>query len=99
MSSNIGISILGTRLSPAVRYDYMRKFGLGEKTAVDFQGETPGILHKTWDSQTKYNVTYGQGVSASDAQVHRHLPDPRQRRDATAAHPRGELHEAGRHRR
>ena len=69
MSSNIGISILGTRLSPAVRYDYMRKFGLGEKTAVDFQGETPGILHKTWDSQTKYNVTYGQGVSASDAQV------------------------------
>ena len=69
MSSNIGISILGTKLSPAVRYDYMRKFGLGEKTAVDFQGETPGILHKTWDSQTKYNVTYGQGVSASDAQV------------------------------
>jgi cell division protein FtsI (penicillin-binding protein 3) len=69
MSSNIGISILGTRLSPAVRYDYMRKFGLGEKTAVDFQGETAGILSKTWDSQTKYNVTYGQGVSASDAQV------------------------------
>lgn len=69
MSSNIGISILGNKLAPDVRYDYMRKFGLGERTAVDFQGETPGILHKHWDSQTKYNVTYGQGVSASDAQV------------------------------
>jgi cell division protein FtsI (penicillin-binding protein 3) len=69
MSSNIGIAKFGDRLSPAVRYDYMRKFGLGEKTAVNFQGETPGILHKKWDSQTKYNVTFGQGVSASDAQV------------------------------
>jgi cell division protein FtsI (penicillin-binding protein 3) len=69
MSSNIGIAKFGDRLSPAVRYDYMRKFGLGEKTAVNFQGETAGILHKKWDSQTKYNVTFGQGVSASDAQV------------------------------
>lgn len=70
-SSNIGISILGSRLSPAVRYDYMRKFGLGERSAVQFQGESVGILTpgKSWDSRQKYNVSFGQGVSATGVQI------------------------------
>lgn len=68
-SSNIGISMLGSKLAPSTRYDYMKKFGLNEKTAVNFQGEALGSLQKTWDSQTKYNVLYGQGVSATALQV------------------------------
>ncbi|WP_246142272.1 peptidoglycan D,D-transpeptidase FtsI family protein [Lacisediminihabitans profunda] len=69
-SSNVGISMIGSRLAPSIRYDYMRKFGLGEKTAIDMGGEqSAGILAKKWDDQTKYNVMYGQGVSATAVQM------------------------------
>jgi cell division protein FtsI (penicillin-binding protein 3) len=70
-SSNIGISIFGSRLTPSVRYDYMRKFGLGQRTAVQFQGESVGLLTPVsqWDSRQKYNVMFGQGVSATGVQV------------------------------
>jgi cell division protein FtsI (penicillin-binding protein 3) len=68
-SSNVGISMLGSKVPAATRYDYMKKFGLDAKTAVNFQGEATGSLAKTWDDQTKYNVLYGQGVSATALQV------------------------------
>lgn len=70
-SSNVGISMIGGEVSPKLRYDYMRKFGLGAPTAVHFQGESSGILNKwqNWDSQTKYNVLYGQGVASTALQV------------------------------
>ncbi len=70
-SSNVGISMIGGEVSPQLRYDYMKKFGLGAPTAVGFQGEAKGSLRnwQSWDSQTKYNVLYGQGVSATALQV------------------------------
>lgn len=68
-SSNVGISMLGSKVPTNTRYDYMKKFGIGEATPVNFLGEATGSLAKTWDSQTKYNVLYGQGVSATALQV------------------------------
>lgn len=69
-SSNVGMSMLGSKVPEKVRYDYMKKFGLGQKTAVGFQGEASGSIQSLpWDDQTKYNVLYGQGVSASAVQV------------------------------
>lgn len=68
-SSNIGISMLGSRVPNDVRYDFMKKFGIGTRTSINFQGEASGSLAKNWDDQTKYNVLYGQGVSATAIQV------------------------------
>lgn len=68
-SSNVGISQFARKLPNSTRYDYMRAFGFGAPTEVGFQGETPGLLAKSWDDQQKYDVAYGQGVSASIAQV------------------------------
>jgi cell division protein FtsI (penicillin-binding protein 3) len=68
-SSNVGISMLGSKVPASVRYNYMRKFGLDQVTGVNFQGERTGTLSKTWDDQTKYNVLYGQGVTATALQV------------------------------
>jgi cell division protein FtsI (penicillin-binding protein 3) len=68
-SSNVGISQLATRLPSGMRYDYMTAFGVGERTEVDFQGESKGLLASRWDDQQKYDVAYGQGVSTSLAQV------------------------------
>ena len=68
-SSNVGISMLGSKVPANIRYDYMKKFGIGQATPVNFLGEATGSLAKTWDDQTKYNVLYGQGVSATALQV------------------------------
>ena len=69
-SSNVGISMLGIKVPEKTRYDYMKAFGLGQKSAVNFQGEASGYIQGLpWDDQTKYNVLYGQGVSATALQV------------------------------
>ncbi len=68
-SSNVGMSKLGTTLPQNIRYDYFRKYGLGEPTAVNFQGEANGLLAKTWNVQQNYDTTYGQGVSVTLAQM------------------------------
>ena len=70
-SSNVGISILSERLSAQARHDYMVKFGIGEKTAVDFMYEDGGLLREasTWDPITNKAVQFGQGVTATSAQV------------------------------
>lgn len=68
-SSNVGMSMLGTTISQKVRYDYLRKYGLGEETAVDFQGEARGLLDEYWNVQKNYDITYGQGVAVTLAQM------------------------------
>lgn len=70
-SSNVGISKLGTALSPAERYEYMRRFGLGESTNAGLPLEDAGLLHpvEQWDAQTSYATMFGQGVSSTIVQT------------------------------
>ncbi|HEY5222101.1 MAG TPA: penicillin-binding protein 2 [Microbacteriaceae bacterium] len=70
-SSNTGISILGSKLDDQTRYDYLKKFGIGTSTAVNIPGQSSGELHPVsqWDDQTKYATMFGQGVSATQAQM------------------------------
>jgi cell division protein FtsI (penicillin-binding protein 3) len=69
-SSNIGISILSEKLNAQARYNYMVKFGIGQKTAVDFPGQSAGYLPPLpWDGTTTRTVEFGQGVSATSLQV------------------------------
>ena len=74
-SSNIGISILSENLNEDARRAYMVKFGIGQKTAVDFPGQAnsagvTGYLPKTpWDVVTTKSVEFGQGVTATSLQV------------------------------
>jgi cell division protein FtsI (penicillin-binding protein 3) len=52
-------------------WEYMRRFGLGEKTALDFPGESPGILKHwsdLWGSE-RVTVAYGQGVASTSIQL------------------------------
>lgn len=70
-SSNVGISEFGIEIPKQVRYEYLRAFGFGETTEVDFLGESPGILAnaKDWDGMTNYATLYGQGVAVTMAQM------------------------------
>lgn len=69
-SSNVGLSKFGTLVDAQTRYDYIQKFGVGEKTA-DFPREQTGVLHpvENWDSQTLYTTTFGQAVTVTAPQM------------------------------
>ena len=52
-------------------WEYMRNVGLGQKTALDFPGESAGILKHwsdLWGSE-RVTVAYGQGLASSSIQL------------------------------
>ena len=70
-SSNIGTIMVQEALGRADHHEYMSDFGLGEKTALDFPGESEGILKDLddlWGSE-RVTVAYGQGVSSTSIQL------------------------------
>jgi cell division protein FtsI (penicillin-binding protein 3) len=76
-SSNIGTILatgeLGKTQAEAnqVLYSYLRKFGIGSPTGLDFPGETPGILAKPedWSTSQQYTIPFGQGLSLNAMQA------------------------------
>ena len=76
-SSNIGTIEVMLRLSPELRstkqklHSYLRAFGLGEKTALDFPGESAGLLKdwKKWEGAEQYTMAYGQGLASTSIQL------------------------------
>jgi cell division protein FtsI (penicillin-binding protein 3) len=70
-SSNTGIAQLGALLDPESRYNTLVKFGVGETTAVDFPGESAGLLRSTdqWDNQSFYTMFFGQGLTLTSIQM------------------------------
>ena len=70
-SSNVGTATLGNLLSPEVRYDYLRKFGIGTSTQAGMPLEDSGLLYSPdkWDRQTAYNTMFGQGLSSTIVQT------------------------------
>ncbi len=70
-SSNTGTIQIGQQMSDETRYDYMRKFGLGEPTNLGLPNESAGILHPyaDWDGITKYATMFGQGVAVTAVQT------------------------------
>jgi len=66
-SSNAGISRFSERVSAQTRYDYFKRFGIGDGSSIPFYGQSNGWLSTpdTWDYQTLYNTAFGQGVSTT----------------------------------
>lgn len=70
-SSNIGVAKLGIQLGDAKFYEYVRKFGFGEKTTVNLPGEIRGKVAPPydWDKISLTRMTMGQAVAATPLQV------------------------------
>jgi cell division protein FtsI (penicillin-binding protein 3) len=70
-SSNIGTISISETMGFERQHHYLRAFGLGEKTALLFPGENPGIVKpwQTWEGTEKFTVAYGQGVASSPIQL------------------------------
>jgi len=70
-SSNVGAAKIGLRLDPTLHYQYLRKFGFGDRTGLNFPGETAGRLPSPdqWSGTTQPTLCYGYGLSTSPLQI------------------------------
>jgi cell division protein FtsI (penicillin-binding protein 3) len=70
-SSNTGMIQFGARVNTETRYNYLRKFGVGEKTDVKFEGESAGLIEKwqDWDKLTDKTSMFGQGIAVTPIQT------------------------------
>jgi cell division protein FtsI (penicillin-binding protein 3) len=70
-SSNVGATKIGMRLTPEEHYRYLRAFGFGEPTGLNFPGETSGRLPTldSWSGLTQPTFCYGYGLSVSPLQI------------------------------
>jgi cell division protein FtsI (penicillin-binding protein 3) len=70
-SMNTGTVMAGQRLSKEQRYDWLKKFGIGEAPQIGLPSEAQGILTPPdqWDGRQEYTVLFGQGVSQSTLQT------------------------------
>jgi cell division protein FtsI (penicillin-binding protein 3) len=69
-SSNVGAVTIAERyLGESGLVKWMKRFGFGRKTGIDFPRESPGILPSYWSGSTIGNVPIGQGVSVTSVQL------------------------------
>jgi cell division protein FtsI/penicillin-binding protein 2 len=69
-SSNVGtVTIARTLLHESGLKKWMKQFGFGRPTGIDFPGESPGLLPSYWSGSTIGNVPIGQGVSVTAIQL------------------------------
>jgi cell division protein FtsI (penicillin-binding protein 3)/stage V sporulation protein D (sporulation-specific penicillin-binding protein) len=69
-SSNVGAVTIAERyLGESGLVKWMKRFGFGRRTGIDFPGESVGILPKYWSGSTIGNVPIGQGVSVTSVQL------------------------------
>jgi cell division protein FtsI (penicillin-binding protein 3) len=70
-SSNIGAINIGLKVGERNLYDYVRRFGFGQKTGIDLPGESTGILRRVeqWTPSSIGSVAMGHEVSATALQL------------------------------
>jgi cell division protein FtsI (penicillin-binding protein 3)/stage V sporulation protein D (sporulation-specific penicillin-binding protein) len=69
-SSNVGAVTIAKNLLGETRLkQWINKFGFGQKTGIDFPGESPGLLPSYWSGSTIGNVPIGQGISVTAIQL------------------------------
>lgn len=70
-SSNVGMVYVGSRLGEKKLYSYLEKFGFGQLTGINLQGEIAGYLKpfNQWHAIDFATVTFGQGIAVTPIQM------------------------------
>ena len=70
-SSNIGSIKIAQQLGKRSFYNYIRKFGFGQKTGVALPGEAAGQLKElsTWDAMSLASISFGHEISVTPLQM------------------------------
>lgn len=70
-SSNIGTILASEMLGEEKFYDYLKKFGVGEPSGLNFPGESKGRLPalKNWSNTSFPTFSFGQGYTVNAVQI------------------------------
>ena len=70
-SSNIGTLMTAEKIPSNKLHDYLSGFGFGQKTGLDYPGESRGTLRDAnkWRGTEKVTVSYGYGMAATPLQL------------------------------
>lgn len=70
-SSNIGVAKIAMRLGEPKFFEYIHRFGYGEKTGIGLPGEIAGAVRPLhgWDSLSITRMPMGQGIAATPLQI------------------------------
>jgi cell division protein FtsI (penicillin-binding protein 3) len=72
-SSNVGTITIAQRLGEGRLADWIERFGFGQKTGIDFPGESAGFAlpHGEWSGSTIGTVPIGHGIAVTPIQMAR----------------------------
>lgn len=70
-SSNVGMVYIGEKLGNKNIYKYLQKYGFGQNTGIDLEGEAAGYLKSAseWYPIDYSTVTFGQGIAITPIQM------------------------------
>jgi cell division protein FtsI (penicillin-binding protein 3) len=66
-SSNAGIAKFSEKVKPQTRYEYFKRFGIGDGSSTGYPEEANGLVYPAdeWGAQTTYNTAFGQAVTTT----------------------------------
>lgn len=72
-SDNVGMVFVGSKLGAEKLYEYLVRFGIGEKTGIDLEDETAASLRakKDWKEIDVATASFGQGIAVTGIQMAR----------------------------
>ncbi len=70
-SNNVGAAKISAQLGDLLFYEYIKRFGFGEITGIDFPGEVSGKMRelKDWSSISLQSLSIGQEISVTPLQM------------------------------
>ena len=70
-SSNIGSAKMALMMGGDKFYEYVRRFGFGERLGIELPGEIPGLVHPParWDKLTITRMPMGHAVAVTPLQI------------------------------
>ena len=70
-SGNVGLVKISQMMDPSVFYNYLVKFGLGNKTGIDtsFETSVKMMTTKQFTEVRRSNVSFGQGINMTQLQI------------------------------
>lgn len=70
-SSNIGSAKMALMMGDDKFYEYVRRFGFGERSGIELPGEIPGLVHPPhrWDKLTITRMPMGHALAVTPLQI------------------------------